>query len=145
MTVRPRGAIVAIAATLACVLTAGCGAGRSVESFCSTMDEHKTRYLGAMGQANQALEGGDLLGGGAQAVSALGDLQRMWEDLAKVAPSDITSDVEAIRDAAEQQLQAAQDAADNPLGAIASGLTSGLMNAGSYTRVDAYVREHCDA
>lgn len=125
---------------------AACGDGRSPEAFCSTMETHRERYLEATDAALGEVQRGDgagLLAGSAQMVVALGDLQVMWKDLADVAPDDIRSDVEVIRDATEKQLEAAGSGGD-ALSALTSGLMSGLTNAGSYQRVDSYVREHCD-
>lgn len=135
-----------IVALLAAALVAGCGDARTPEAFCSTMETHQDRYLEATNAALGEVQRGDgagLLAGSAQMVSALGDLQVMWKDLAEVAPDDVRSDVEIIRDATAQQLEAAQAGGD-ALSMLSSGLLSGLTNAGSYQRVDAYVREHCD-
>lgn len=112
------------------------------------METHKDRYLqatdAALGEVQRGDGAGLLLAGSAQMVTALGDLQVMWKDLAEVAPDDIRSDVEVIRDATEEQLEAAGSGGDT-LSMLSSGLLSGLTNAGSYQRVDAFVREHCDA
>lgn len=83
------------------------------------------------------MSAGDLLGGGTEMV-------RMWDDLAKVSPDDIVTDVEAISDVNQQQLDSAKDMVDKPLSALASNVFSGMTILGSYERVDAYIREHCD-
>lgn len=132
---------------LSLVPLTACGGDRTPEAFCSTMETHKDRYLQATDAALGEVQRGDgagLLAGSAQMVTALGDLQVMWKDLAEVAPDDIRSDVEVIRDATEEQLEAAGSGGDT-LSMLSSGLLSGLTNAGSYQRVDAFVREHCDA
>lgn len=124
---------------------AACGDGRSPEAFCSTMETHKERYLAATDVALGNVERGDelgLLAGGAQMITAIGDLQVMWKDLAEVAPDDIRTDVEVIRDTTQEQLDAAKGG--DPLAMLSSGLVTGFTSAGSYQRVDAFVREHCD-
>lgn len=107
---------------------------RSTEAFCSTMEEHKTRYLEAWSQASGEGAVAGLVGG----ASAVGDLKIMWDELAEVAPDEIRPDAEAVRDAWKQQ----EDAAKNGdwMGAVAGG----LMNSGSMSRVDQYARENCD-
>ena len=129
------------------VLVAGCGSGRSPERFCAVMDKHKDRYLTAMSAAANSLEsettGGTLAGIGGGLV-AIGDLQVMWEELADVAPEEISPDVERIRDENAKQLEAAGDSLNNPLGALGRSLMGGFMTAGSYQRVDEYTRQHCN-
>ena len=70
--------------------------------------------------------------------AAPGDLVVLFDKLAKVAPDEIQSEVEAIHDSLKDQQDAMGDAIDNPLGAIGSSLISGLTNAGSYQAVDEY-------
>lgn len=140
---RTAAALVTIAAL---TTLSGCGSSRTPQKFCSVMAEHKQRYLAAMQTANDSISSnsdGGLLLGTAEAVAALGDLQRMWEELAKVAPDEIQTDVEAIRDANAKQLDAAKDAIKDPLGSLAGSLVQGLSVSGSYQRVDAYTKEHC--
>lgn len=130
---------------LSVVPLSACGDGRSPEAFCSTMDRHKERYLDATDAALGNVERGDgvgMLAGTVQMVTALGDLQVMWKELAEVAPEDIQADVETIRDTTEQQLDAATSG--DPASTLTSSVLSGLTSVGSYQRVDAYVREHCD-
>lgn len=125
---------------------AACGTTRSPEAFCSVMDKHKDRYLEAMAKAQGSVEqesAGGLLTGMAQAVTALGDLQRMWEELAEVAPTEIQGDVETVRDANAKQLESAKEVMDDPLKALAGSLIDGLMNSGSIQRIDTYTKAHC--
>ena len=70
---------------------AACGDGRSVEAFCSTMDEHRTAFTSQMDTAM-----GQGFGGLFTAGSAVGDLKHMWSDLSEVAPEDIRQDVESV-------------------------------------------------
>lgn len=126
-------AALATLATAVAVLTACGGSERSVEAFCSTMDTHKQRYLEQMSVAQS---GG--IGGIFTAVSAVGDLKLMWRELAEVAPADIQADAEAVRDAWEKQ---EDNAAEMDW---AAALATGLLNSGSMSRVDQYVRANCD-
>ena len=109
------------------------------------MEDHKGRYLEAMNRAQGSVDDSALgLGlGMAQAVTALGDLQRMWEDLAEVAPKEIQGDVEAVREANAKQLDAAKEMTDNPLGALGGALLGGLAVSGSYQRIDTFTKSHC--
>ncbi|GEM_PF-2479089 len=126
----------ALAVTVGAGVLAGCSSGpeRSVQAFCSTMDEHEQAYLDQMAAAQ-----GEGLAGIFTATSAIGDLERMWADLADVAPADVQGDVEAVRDAWRKQEDAAAD------GDWQASVVTGLLNAGPMGRVDAYVRENCDA
>ncbi|WP_409048286.1 hypothetical protein AB2L57_05840 [Microbacterium sp. HA-8] len=126
-------AAVALVSTAAGCLTACSGSTRSVEAFCSTMEEHKQAYLGQMEAAQGAGIDGLLT-----AISAVGDLKLMWKELAEVAPSDIQTDVEAVSEAWQKQ----EDNAG--AGNWMASITTALLNSGSMSRVDAYVRENCD-
>lgn len=130
-------AISAVVAVLA-VSLAGCGGGasaRSVEAYCSTVAKYRDRYLSAMDAANSS--GG--LGGLLTGVAAIGDIKNMWVDLAKVAPDDIQTDTEAVRDAWKQAEEASQNG--NYLGAITAALTNGAAS----QRVSDYITENCGA
>lgn len=118
----------------------GCSPGRSVEAYCGVISEHKDRYLTAMEEVNSTE---NLLTGVTGFVSALGDLSQMWEEAAKVAPEDIQTDVEAVRDAWNEQFEAAEKMADNPLGGLASGIMNALTNAPAIERIDQYTKENC--
>lgn len=135
----PRSAAV-ILVTLMCVGLGACSAPRSVEAYCDVVAEHKERYVTAMSNVNST---DDPLSGLAGTVSALGDLSRMWEEAADVAPDDIRSDVEAVRDGWAQQFEAAEKMISDPLGGIAGSILGGLANAGSMARVDQYTTANC--
>lgn len=126
-------AAVALVSAAAACLTACSGSTRSVEAFCSTMEEHKQAYLGQMEAAQGAGIDGLLT-----AISAVGDLKLMWKELAEVAPSDIQTDVEAVSEAWQKQ----EDNAG--AGNWMASITTALLNSGSMSRVDTYVRENCD-
>lgn len=138
---------IALAASLTVALC-GCSQPRTPEGFCNTLEKHKIRYLTAMSNANGQLSKRDtagLLGGLAQTVSALGDLQTMWDELADVAPDEIRADVVTIRDTNRDQMEQAKKSLSDPLGSLGSILAGGFMASGSYARVDTYIRQECDA
>lgn len=132
---------------MASLLLSACGTERSPEAFCSTMEKHKVRYLDRMGQADEAMRSGDSLTGLvglATGVSAFADLTQMWEELADVSPDEIKPDVEDVRDAFQKQLDSMGQAAENPLGALVSNLSTGLAVSGAMQRVDTFTRDQCD-
>jgi len=104
------------------------------------MDNHKDRHLTAMRAATDSLEsettGGSLAGIGGGLV-AIGDLQMMWEELADLAPDDISPDIDQVRDENAKQLEAVGDNLDNPLAALGRSPVGGVMTAGS-------TRQHCN-
>lgn len=135
-----------LALTLVPATLSGCGTDRSAKAFCDTMQKHKDRYLQAMGDATKQVQKGDtagVVGGLAETVSALGDIQRMWEDLANVAPDEIRPDVESVRDTSAKQLDNAEQSIKDPVGAMGSALVNALINSGPIRRVDAYTRQNC--
>jgi len=97
----------------------GGGTARSVQAYCNTVAKHRDRYLSAMDTANSAGGLGGLLGG----VAAIGDIKSMWVDLAKIAPDEIQTDTEAVRDAWKQSEEASLKG--DYLGAITAALTNG--------------------
>ena len=132
---------------LGALLVSGCGSSRSPEAFCAAIDKHKERFLSAMSSAQKSLDSGTtdgFIGGAVQGAAALGDLQRMWEDLADVAPEDIQHDAEAVRDGYAKQYEAAEKMAS---GDVVSALTGTLMNGvvmiGPLQRIDTFTKEHC--
>jgi len=110
------------------------------------MQKHKDRYLQAMGDAQKAVDQGDaagVVGGLAETISALGDIQRMWDELAQVAPEEIRTDVESVRDNSAKQLDKAEQSVRDPMAALGSALANALVNSGPIRRVDAYTRTNC--
>lgn len=96
--------------------------------------------------AQKQVEKGDaasVVGGLAETVSALCDIQRMWDDLAKVAPDEILPDVESVRDTSAKQLDNAGQSVSDPAGALGSALVNALVNSGPIRWVDAYTRQNC--
>jgi len=129
--------LMGIAGLLAVLPLASCSSEsseNSVEAYCGTLNEHKRSYLASMEAASNPASAADILGG----VAAVGDLKIMWSELADVSPDEIRADTENVRDTWAD----VENAAVN--GDWASALLTGLLNAGSFQRVDAFVREHCD-
>lgn len=122
-----------IVSMLLTIVLAGCGGGseRSVEAYCNTMVKHRDSYLSAMSNT------GDL-SGILGAAGAIGDLKIMWKEMADVAPSDIRSDTEAVRD----NWIKAEEAAIS--GDYRTVLGNALFNSGPIERVDAYIIANCD-
>lgn len=86
----------------------GCAPTRSVEAYCAVLAEHKAASL----EATSQLDGGsDLIGGLVTLVAALGDVSRMCQEAAEVAPEEIRADVEAVAETWNAQFEAAEDAA----------------------------------
>lgn len=126
-------AVLMITALILISLTA-CGkesSARSVEAYCTTMAKHRDQYLTAMGNTDDLM---GLLG----AVGAVGDLKNMWIELAKVAPKEIQTDTESVRDSWIKL----EDAAIK--GDYRTLLGTALFNSASLDRVDQYMIDHCD-
>ena len=141
-----RSTALALALVLAGAGLVSCGSTRSVEAYCAAMEKHKARYLQAMDQANTQVSGGDLggsLSGLAGGVAAIGDLSQMWDELADVAPEEISADVAKVRDSYADGLAASKNSMSDPLGAIGSQLIGGMLASGSMSRVDAWTRQNC--
>lgn len=135
-----------LAAAIVAVTLGGCGSPRSVEAYCDVIAKHKERYVTAMAEANSAigtesLEG--MLGGLVGAIAAMGDLNVMWSEAAKVAPDEIATDVEAVAESWKKQADTAKQMMDDPLGALMGGLMDGLMSSGSMQRVNDYTATNC--
>ncbi|MBT8162582.1 MULTISPECIES: hypothetical protein [Arthrobacter] len=116
------------------VMTTGCSSPRSVQAYCAAMEKHKSLYLSAM---NVDPNSKNPLDGLLNAASAIGDLKSMWKDMADVAPEEIRSDTESVRDAWAKQ----EDAAVS--GDWKAVIGGAIVNAGPMSRVDAYVKQHC--
>ncbi len=125
-----------IAVILALSLSA-CGGGseRSVEAYCNTVAKHRDRYLSAMDAANSSGGLSGLLGG----IAAIGDIKNMWVDMAEVAPDEIQTDTEAVRDAWKASEEASLK------GDYIGAFTAALTNSAATQRVNDYIVEHCGA
>lgn len=130
---RSRAAASAAGFALLVLTLTACSPSRSVKAYCDTVEAHKARYLAAMNDASST----GSLAGLLEAGSAIGDLKSMWDDLAKVAPDDIQTDTETVRDAWDK---ASDDAGDrNFFGAAVVALSS----AAAMQRVNDYIAKNC--
>lgn len=109
----------------------GSASSRSVEAYCNTMVKHRDRYLTAMDNT------GDL-SGLIGAAGAIGDLKIMWDEMAEVAPEDIRSDTEAVRDSWRKAEESATG------GDFMTLFSNALFNSAAIERVDAYIIDNCD-
>ena len=107
-------------------------------NFCRVYLEEKRTYLEKYGRTT-----GEPLQDLANGLGAMSAWVPMFDRLAKVAPDEIQSDVEHIRDSLKEQQAAAGEAIGDPLGALGRGLISGLMTMDSWQRVGSYVDQHC--
>ncbi len=145
----PHWALAGVALLVASALPA-CSSGpeRSVEAYCTTLEQEQERILADFEGQMAAAEGTDdeflgalmALGAG---LGAIGELEIYADKLAEVAPEEIRVDVEAVATSIEEQNEAAKDAASDPLGALGSALIGSLMSAGSFQRVGEWTYEHC--
>lgn len=129
------------------VLPACSATERSVTAFCDTLQSEQDRLRQHYEAQFESADQGDpllaLFSALSLTASIQGDLVVYFDRLEASAPSSIQSDVEAVRDGFEDQAEAAREAATNPLGAMFSGLTSGLQMQGSLSRVDNFARTNC--
>lgn len=129
----------AIVTAFALVLV-GCGGQRSTEAFCDELDRGMQALYDS---ADTAAEGENPMLGLLVLAGSLGDLQRLLERLADVAPEEIRRDMEVTRDVMGRQMDRAGEVASDPLAALAGSLGDSLMNQGSFTRVDTFARQEC--
>lgn len=129
MTAARRAIAIAVVALAAC----GSDDGRSLAAYCDTFWSG-ARELHATLDA-QASD--DPVAAVAAVFSSIGDLGVLFDEMARVAPDDIRADTEAIRDAV-RSLPGSGGSGD-----IVSAIVSGLTSAGSFDRVNAYLRDNC--
>jgi hypothetical protein len=72
-----------------------------------------------------------------------GDMAVVLDDMAKVAPEEIRSDTEALRDSMKKLAETEGKAFSDPLGALGDGIGNALSTMGSSRRVDEYFSRHC--
>jgi len=111
----------------------------SKANFCKTYLAEKHGYLARYGRTT-----GDPLQDLTNGIGAMSSWVPMFDRLARVAPDEIRSDVEHIRDSLKEQQQVAGEAVTDPLGALGRGLVSGLMTMDSWERVGSYVDQNCE-
>jgi hypothetical protein len=142
------GARIGFAATfvLMTVFTAvltGCGGSeRSPEAYCKAFYETAAPIRETYVEADENVED-DPIGSIATVLQAPGDMVVIFSHMSEHAPDEIRSDTEAAQHSLEDQQDSLGDALSDPLGALGSGLVNGLTSAGSFSRVDAYLNQHC--
>lgn len=142
--------VTSLTAGLVAPITLGCGAGseRSVEAFCETLRSEKQRILEQFDTTTQVGQAsGDefialvaALGGSLQ---ALGEIETYATKLARVAPAEIQTEAELVRDAISEQLDGVGNVASNPLQALGAALITSLLSSGPTNTVHRYALEHC--
>lgn len=128
------------------MLLSGCGAARSPQTFCDTLGTYQSRYASALAEAQESLGKGGLGGvveGAQRLTNVLGDLQPMWDELAEKAPDEIQADAKIVRDTNAEQVKSIKEKITDPVALAGSLLTSGVMNSGSYQRLNDYAAKHC--
>jgi hypothetical protein len=138
-----RPLLVALTGFALLVVLAACGgAERSPEAYCRAFYETAAPIRETYVEADEQMEE-DPIGSLLTLLGSPGDLVVILDTMAAHAPDDIRSDTEAARDALAEQQDSLGDALSDPLGAIGGGLIAGLTSAGSFSRVDSYLAEHC--
>lgn len=121
----------------------GCGGPeRSAQAWCDAFWD-KAIPLHDQYQQDADLSGEDPTAVILDLVSVSGDVQVILDDMARVAPEEIRSDTEALRDSLEKSQDAAGDALSDPLGALGKAFSQALGSIGSQRRFDAYFAAHC--
>lgn len=140
---RTRAVRTAAAVALPVLALSGCG-GRSVEAYCETF------YGEGQELREQWIEAGDTedpFAAMGTIFSAPGDLAAFFDELADVAPEEIQSDVERMRDAFQEQADSMGDTAagmfSDPFGTALGSLATGMSLSGPAERVDAWTLENC--
>jgi hypothetical protein len=130
----------------AVVLSVGLIAGASgcssapptVADFCRTLAQQEAQYLNAYGHPSS-----DPLDELVQVISAVGQWVPIFEALQQNSPPAIEPQVANIVTALKQEQQEAGNEASDPLGALVSGVVTGLESSGSWQQVDNYASAHC--
>jgi hypothetical protein len=115
-----------------------CAPTRSEANFCKTLKSEKLRISTKL-QKQLNDKSGDPLADGIKVLMAslegLGELQVYTAKLAKVAPSEIQTEAEAVAKSFEDQQKGLSD----PLGAMVGA----FMTAGPLNAEDDYAKSHC--
>jgi hypothetical protein len=130
------------------VVAAGCTNTRSDTAFCETLHSEKTRLSAKYEAQAQAIETAEdpglaLVGSLVMAGGAIGDLVVYTSKLAKVAPDEIQTEAEAVRDSFKSQAEATTGVVSDPLGTLAGSLLNGLMSQGALNDLNDYAMREC--
>jgi hypothetical protein len=125
------------------------GAGDDgAERFCETMRAEQERIVAQLEGSQEGMEGGegdfgDALVAIVGIVQAVGELRTYFAELEAVAPDEIQPELEIVVEEYDEQLDAAEGAASDPVGAIAAGIMSGITLSGPMQTLNAYALDHC--
>ena len=125
----------------------GCGgSGRSTARFCSQLQQGTADFKTQAGQVD-ALTQKNALEGLIAAFGGLGDFGQFLDRLDKVAPSQISSDMDVVDQDFRNQLDKSGSAAGSALtgsfGEMAGLIFSSLTHVNSYRRVDEFAAQNC--
>jgi hypothetical protein len=114
------------------------GSSRSVDAFCDELNE------GAAALDERTATAGDDLGAQFELVVAnIGDFTRLLHRLDERAPDEIRTDMSAVIEQWDAQVERTGDLANDPLGALAAALMQSVMTAPSVEAIDAFAVEQC--
>ena len=119
----------------------GCSSARSVEAFCDNLDEGEQRLAAVSAEAHQQTSP---LASFVVAFGGFGEFERLLDDLADSAPDEIRQDMERTRDVFAEQTAPIDDvSASRILGQLSANLSTSLMNAPAFLRVDEFATTNC--
>lgn len=115
------------------------GPERSVEAYCDVWREEATELHDGYEEAIDEDPFSALLLG----IGAAEDMAVLLDKLARVAPDEIVSEVEALRDSLREQSSQQSEMISDPLGALGASMITALSSSGSYAAVDEYTLDNC--
>jgi len=118
------------------------GSERSAEAYCKAFYETAAPIRESYVEAEKNLEG-DPLNSIITLLGSPGDLAINFGAMADHALDEIKADTEAAQDALKKEQESLGEEFSDPLGALGAGIIFGLTSSGSFSRVDAYLQEHC--
>jgi hypothetical protein len=130
--------------SLVLALTACGGTSRSVAAYCSYFygrgGQLRHRWLESSQSGSS-----DPIAALAGTFAAIPEAASFLHGLAQRAPDDIAPDVETLAQALDRITGQAGSGAADPVGALASGLATGLATTGAEQRVNEYTIRNCGA
>jgi hypothetical protein len=126
---------------LAGVVLASCsGSNRSAAAVCHVWD---TQAVPLHNRYQSDATGKFSLQELADLIAVPQTLANLMGNLAAVAPEPIETDFSELQHAFQNEVNNAGQAVTNPIGALSSGLVSGLESLGPYDRVNSYLSNNC--
>jgi hypothetical protein len=151
-------AVTAIHAGLATVVIAvltsslvACGSTgqlRSPAAFCSVLKSEQTRILNQLDAtssigANSSDGFSEAVFGLGASLQALGELRTYFHKLSAVAPPEVETEAQLVAEWYDDQVKAAADIVNDPLGTIAGSLFSTLMISGQLNTLNTFALQEC--